>query len=266
MAIGISYFSFIPENFSGVPRDLLSHASHHTDLGKFRGKKVVVLGGGSSAMDMAGLLRDQGVDVTMVCRRPKLKFPPKPSGRPRSFWQKLRHPPSGLGDGLRRRFLANCPIGFHYFPEQIRLYTVQRSLGPAGGWFSKDMVVGRVPVLTGSKIESIDSKQGLAQLRVRQTDGTVHELVVDHVIAATGYRVAIARLDLLSNDIRKKLKSVNDTPILSSRFESSVPGLYFVGVSAANSFGPVMRFACGAQFTAERVSRGVANSVRRKSQ
>jgi hypothetical protein len=33
-----------------------------------------------------------------------------------------------------------------------------------------------------------------------------------------------------------------------------VPGLHFVGIAAANSFGPVMRFAFGAGFAAERLT------------
>lgn len=42
-------------------------------------------------------------------------------------------------------------------------------------------------------------------------------------------------------------------PVLSGRFESSVPGLFFVGLAAADSFGPLMRFVAGARFAAPRV-------------
>jgi hypothetical protein len=45
--------------------------------------------------------------------------------------------------------------------------------------------------------------------------------------------------------------------VLSSMFESSVPGLYFVGLAAANTFGPLMRFAFGARFAAERISKAM---------
>jgi len=51
---------------------------------------------------------------------------------------------------------------------------------------------------------------------------------------------------------------VEDTPVLNTWFESSVPGLYFVGALSAPSFGPVVRFACGAEFTAKRVARRLA--------
>jgi hypothetical protein len=54
---------------------------------------------------------------------------------------------------------------------------------------------------------------------------------------------------------------VDGTPILSSDFESSVPGLYFVGLSAARTFGPVMRFVVGAVHPARQLTQrlGVAN-------
>jgi hypothetical protein len=59
------------------------------------------------------------------------------------------------------------------------------------------------------------------------------------------------------------VKCVNGTPILSSNFESSIPGLYFVGIAAANSFGPVMRFAFGAGFSAKRLTQTVLRSLAR---
>ena len=52
-----------------------------------------------------------------------------------------------------------------------------------------------------------------------------------------------------------RLKSVESAPVLSSRFESTIPGLYFVGIAAANTFGPLMRFAFGADFAAKRISK-----------
>jgi hypothetical protein len=56
----------------------------------------------------------------------------------------------------------------------------------------------------------------------------------------------------------ERLDCVNNTPLLSRWFESSVPGLHFVGTAAANSFGPMMRFAYGAGFASRRLSRHLA--------
>src|ERR1700684_4569765 len=101
-------------------------------------------------------------------------------------------------------------------------------------------------------------------MRLRRLDGSTLEIVTGHVIAATGYKVNVERLAFLDSGIRSKLKCVDGTPILSSNFESSVPGLYFAGITAANSFGPVMRFAYGAGFAARTVTRAMAKSSLRK--
>jgi hypothetical protein len=81
------------------------------------------------------------------------------------------------------------------------------------------------------------------------------EIVADHIIAGTGYRVSINSLKLLSEEIRSNVQQAKGSPVLSANFESSVPGLYFTGLASANSFGPVMRFAFGAKFTAQRLAR-----------
>jgi hypothetical protein len=44
-----------------------------------------------------------------------------------------------------------------------------------------------------------------------------------------------------------------------------VPGVYFVGLAAANSFGPVLRFVYGAAFTARTVARHLLKSAPRMS-
>ena len=49
--------------------------------------------------------------------------------------------------------------------------------------------------------------------------------------------------DTLPGRIRPAL---NDAPSLNPWFESSVPGLFFVGNAAAMSFGPLMHGSCTA--------------------
>jgi hypothetical protein len=99
------------------------------------------------------------------------------------------------------------------------------------------------------------------RLYLQALDGSQREILTEHIIAATGYRVNLERLGFVSSEIRSKLKAVNGMPVLSSTFESSVPGLYFAGIAAANSFGPVMRFAFGAGFAARTLTRTMMRSL-----
>jgi thioredoxin reductase len=90
--------------------------------------------------------------------------------------------------------------------------------------------------------------------------GEKRNIEVDHVIAATGYSVAVSRLGFIDESLQSRIDTVDDTPILGRHFESSVRGLYFIGAAAANSFGPLLRFAFGADFAAKRVARYIATA------
>jgi cation diffusion facilitator CzcD-associated flavoprotein CzcO len=264
LAVGITHFPRVPASVAQLPPQFLSHSYLHHDLAPFKGRSVVVLGAGSSALDMAALLREAGVDAQLVARATTLHFHNAPTlGKHRSLWQRLRYPNSGLGPGLWSVFFSNAPAAFYYLPKSLRLYFVRTALGPSGGWFVKDKVIGRVPLLLGYTVERAEIQDGKVHLHLRSADGSRREIVTDHVIAATGYRVDMERLACLSSDIRAKIKCVEGAPVLSRTFESSVPGLYFAGLAAANSFGPVMRFAFGAGFAARRLTQSLVKSLAR---
>jgi thioredoxin reductase len=258
LATGITHFSYVPPELAALPPEFVSHSFHHHDLSSFRGRNVVVIGGGASALDLAGLLRDSDAQVQLVARKPTLKFHSGPTSGPIPRWKRIRHPRSGLGPGLRSCFYADAPAAFHYLPERLRLHLVRTTLGPSGGWFIRDKVLGRIPLFLGNTVLRAQPKSGKVCLQLCATDGLQQELETEHVIAATGYRVDLTRLSFVSARIRSKIKSLMGAPVLSSSFESSVPGLFFAGVAAANSFGPVMRFAFGARFAARTLARALA--------
>ncbi len=262
LAVGITHFSHIPSNLVHLPPELLSHSFRHHDLEPFRGRSVVVIGGGASATDLAGLLRETDADVQLVARDTTLKFHGMPQiGKTRSLWQRVRNPQSGLGPGWRSRFFADAPLAFHCWPESLRLKTVRRHLGPSGGWFAKEKVIGKLPVFLGHTALHAEAQGSRVCLKLGAADGRECQMVTDHIIAATGYKVDLERLKFLSSEIRSKVKAVEGTPVLSTDFESSVPGLYFAGVASANSFGPVMRFAFGAGFAARRLAGSMTKSL-----
>jgi thioredoxin reductase len=127
------------------------------------------------------------------------------------------------------------------------------------------MVIGKVPLHLGCTPQSAEIQNGKVRLSLQAADGSKRDIVTEHVIAATGYRVNMNRLKFLNAEIRSSLKTVDGSPVLSKSFESSIPGLFFAGVAAANSFGPVMRFAFGAGFAARTITRAFAKSVTRET-
>jgi thioredoxin reductase len=252
MATGISFYDYVPESLAGLPAELCTHSHAHSDVSRFRGKRVAVIGGGASATDLAAELHDAGAAVTVVTRN-QLEFHLPPSGKPRSLWQRLTKPNLGLGPSFRNSVYIAFPGIFCHLPKALRHKVVARALGPSGGWFIKDRVIGKVTVHVGYSIEAVQADQGVVKLQLVDRNGGRLALEADHVIACTGYRPAVSRMKLIDPQLQSELRCEGPTPRLSRKFESSVPGLYFIGVTAANTFGPVMRFALGAGYAAPTV-------------
>jgi thioredoxin reductase len=262
IAVGICHFGYVPPVLATLPEELVTHSSAHSDVGQFNGREVAVVGAGASALDLAALLHEAGAAVQLVARKPAIRFHDPPSKTPPSLSTRLRRPMTGIGPGWKLFFCANAPWAFHRLPEGYRVESVKKILGPAPGWFIKEQVVGKMPFHLGASIEKASVEYGRVRLELANGNGTRKSIVTDHVIAATGYRVNLERLKFFNSELRAAIRSVEYSPLLSSNFESSVPGLYFVGTSAANAFGPVMRFAFGAGYTAGHLSGHLARASR----
>lgn len=260
IATGITDFGYVPPELDGHSPERITHSSAHADLSGFGGQRVAVIGGGSSAIDIAALLHEAGADVNVVARRQSIDFH-EPTVEPRPLSQRILAPRSGLGLGWRSRLCTDAPLLFHAMPQSFRLRVVKRHLGPAPGWFMKDRVVGRFPLHLASVIDGLEMKDRNVQLRIRGPSGKT-TLEVDHVISATGYKPVIRRLPFLEEALIRQIGTVDEAPILNRHFECSVPGLFWVGLASANSFGPLTRFAFGARYTAARLSRHLVWSLR----
>lgn len=225
-------------------------------MSRFRGRRVAVLGGGSSAIDVAVALQEAGAEPQLIARTESLRFH-NPPREPRPLLERIMEPRSGLGTGWRSRMSCDMPLVFHALPENTRIRVVARHLGPAPCWFTRDAIVGKVPLHLGATLERAEPSGSGIHLTLRRQDGP-QAVEADHLIAGTGFKVALSRLEFLERSLRSRIRCAVDSPILDRRFESSVPGLYFVGISAANSFGPLLRFAFGADYAARRLSRHLA--------
>lgn len=254
VATGIMNFAYLPPLLAGLPEGLASHTSHHSDFSGFKGKRVAVLGAGASAIDAAALLHRAGAKVQLLARRSQIAFHTPPKLR-RSLLERLKAPRSGLGTGWRSRLCCDAPTVFHVLPEKLRFRAVERHLGPAPCWFVREAVEGQLPIVTQSTLAAATAIDGGVRLEFdRRGESQRHVLEVDHVIAGTGYKVVLSRLNFLDPQLASGIRQADHTPLLDRNFESSARGLYFVGGAAANSFGPLLRFAFGANFAAKRVS------------
>lgn len=256
VAAGITHFASMPGIVDGLSPELVSHSSAHRDLSRFAGQQVTVVGAGASAVNLAVWLARAGARSRLVTRSTHVRFSSPPYGGRRTLMARLRKPGSGLGPGWRSRASCDAPDLFRLVPARWRPEIVRRHLGPSSAWHLKEPFESSVEVITGRSLERVSASRDGVRLLLASAEGDPPLTVEsDHVICATGYRADVHRLAFLDPSIRSGLRTLARTPVLSRRFESSVPGLYFLGLSAASSFGPMMRFMFGDEFAARRITR-----------
>jgi FAD-dependent urate hydroxylase len=252
VATGMQGYACVPSELRHLPPDRLVHSYDYRDPTNAPDAGVLVVGAGQSGIEAAALTHEHGGAVRVVARRPKLRWNRKPEMR-RSLWRRVRYPASGLGQGMPLYLYSNYPLAFHAAPRGWRLDKAFSVLGPAGAWWLRPRLEGQVEALLQRRILEAQAEDGGVRLRL-QRNGEIEELVAGQVLAATGYRPDVTRLSFLDAALRTEIASVAGAPVLDRWFESSVPGLFFVGFAAAPSFGPVMRFVYGADFTARRIA------------
>lgn len=262
-ANGLAGFAHVPAELAAADPDgpspvgLVSHSSQHHQLAAFAGRQVAVIGAGQSALETAALLHEAGAGVELIAREP-VRFGDPPADPGQQARKLLPTPRTPLGPSWGLYPFSYLPGGFRHLPERTRLSLVRRVLGPLGAWWLADRVTGQFPVHAGYRLLQARQDGEQAALRLVAADGSGLQVRADHVIAATGYRPDVAAIEFLSPQLRARLRTRSGSPRLSATFESDVPGLYFVSLAAAETFGPLMRFVCGTPFTAGRVSAAVA--------
>ena len=261
-AIGVEHFAYVPEPLSELPAPACTHSSAHTDLAAFRGQEVVVVGAGQSALESAALLHENGATVQVLARRHVIGWNGQPLDPNRPLLKRLREPEAGLGSGWSTWFYSNHPELFRRLPEKTRVYRARTALGPAGATWLRPRVEGQFPVRTGQTVITAKALDGKVQLQIA---GGGRDVTADHVIAATGYRINLKRLEFLPDAIRSSLHTVGGSAAVGADYQSSVSGLYFIGPSVAPTMGPVMRFVFGSKHAATTVGQALAAVSGRKS-
>ena len=256
VAAGIGAFAARPPRLAEFPSALVSHSSDHRDLSRFENRRVAVVGGGQSAIESAVLLKEAGANVEVLARASQIRWLNRSASLHR-FAGRLLYAPSDVGPAGVSWIVAS-PWAFRQIPRPIQDPLAERCIRAAASGWLVPRIEG-VRITTATTIESARAQNGHLELELN--DGTKRE--VDHVLLGTGFSVDITRYPFLEESLLARIQRVNGSPRLTRNFESSVPGLYFVGAPASWSFGPLARFVAGADYAARTVSRSVVSRVER---
>lgn len=260
VAVGLSYFARIPDVLSGLPADRVKHTWGRTDLESYADKDVAVIGGGSSALEHAVLLHEHGARVRVLVRGRVFWGGRAPREWERSLKDRVRVPLSSIGHGRENWVLEHVPWLMHYLPASKRLPFTRKHLGPAPAWWLRDRLEGNFPVHQGTSLVDAGLRDDdKIVLRVREEGVGEYDILADQIVAGTGYEFKLDRISFIDRTLASQIRRWDLAPRLSRNFESSVPGLYFVGPVAAESFGPLVRFVAGAPFTISVLSSHLAS-------
>jgi lysine/ornithine N-monooxygenase len=226
IATGLQHFEYIPDELAGFPASLVTHPIGYSDYGVFSGKRVVVLGSGQSSWEAAALLHLAGSDVELIYRCDAANYSPADN--------------HGSGANL----IALVESFYDLTPEEKQEHLKKPSGSIAS--FLRPYVEGKIKETAGVTISSASQTRD-RRLLLRLSGG--EERIVDHLIAATGYRVDIRKLPFLHKgllqDLAQEQSGYGLFPHLDRHFESSLPGLFFAGPLASLSHGPAHRFIAG---------------------
>ena len=252
LATGVLPYFYIPPELSGLPSELVSHTADHPNFDQFKGRRVAIVGSGSSALETAALLNEAGGEVHLVMRCPDA---PIWGTEPLPLTPLVRIRENRLCEGWKCP-LWNSPTAFRRLPKSVRAEKARTVLGPLGAWWLKPRVEGAVNMVRKTTVRGAEPSGSGVRLLLEGPNQS--SLEVDHVIAGTGFNVNLDRLDYLPQDLRARIATFSGYPVLNRAAESTVPGLYFVGAAASFGLGPSMRFIAGTYNVGRQLTASVA--------
>jgi hypothetical protein len=257
IAAGVGPFRKKPAVFQNLSPQQAIHCYEGREVRKFSGKRVAVIGAGQSALESAALLHEANAQVEVIARRTEFRWIGQHSWLhhmgPLSSMLYSSHDVGPLG--ISR--LVAYPKLVSYVPLGIRDKIRTRAVRSAGSrWLPPRLAnVKMTRSSTVSEARSIGDEVAL-----KLNDGT--ERRVDHVMLGTGYQVDISRYDFLPAELTRDIEQFDGYPKLGSGFRCSVPGLHFIGATAARSFGPLLYFVAGTEFASRELTSHLSRSRR----
>jgi pyruvate/2-oxoglutarate dehydrogenase complex dihydrolipoamide dehydrogenase (E3) component len=236
VAAGIQPFAHVPSELTGFDSSLVTHSSEHVAFERFNGQRLLVIGAGQSALEWAVLAAEAGAHVEVLARR-RLRFlRGERLDESSGAMHTALYPPLGVGPPGINRIIGSPPV-FRRLPQPLAAPLARRAVRPAVATWLRPRLTA-VAVTSGVRITAVG--QNDHELTVMLSDGS--ERRADHLIAATGYRIDVTKYSFMSPDLAESVRRIDGFPWLNQSYESSVPGLHFVGATAARMMGPGMRF------------------------
>lgn len=254
VAVGLDPFKRRLPVFDGLPPERAPHSFDERTPAAHAGRSVVVIGSGQSALESAAALVHAGAEVEVITRAAVIHWLANNDhiDRDRSLLSHLLYPPGALGPpGIN--WIVQLPGLFRALPGPVQARVAARAARPAVSGRLRPCAE-RLTIAYGRSVTGAALDRG--RVRLALDDGT--ERIVDHVVQGTGFRVEMERFGFLSPEIVAAIRTLDGQPRLGPGYESSIPGLHFVGAASDASYGPLMRAIAGTAYAAHAVAARAA--------
>lgn len=238
VAIGFGYFANEPSELTDLlPAGSFAHTCVANDIERYRGRRVLIVGGRQSAFEWAALLNEAGArEIHLTYRHATPSFET-------SDWSWIPHALAEMKEDAawyrRQSAQQKEAIGARMFAEG------RLKLEP---WLPDR--ISSVQLWPNTRI--VSSTRHDEAVHVVLDSGDI--VAVDDIILATGYRFDAARIPFLrAGNAWPDLRVDEGFPSLDAGFQSSVPGLYFTSSLATRDFGPFFAFTVSARYSARRI-------------
>jgi len=216
VATGAQDHLHTPDNFLQNKKTI--HSYEIDKLTNISDQNILVAGSGQSSAEIIELMIQNKNRVSWYYRH-KPRFINQPLYLPRTIFNLLNNSPDCI-----KKFPLNLRVALKKFSS---LSTVTRNYKPL--WKQTKTILSKNKCLT-------DFSE------------------FDKIITATGFHYQVGQNKFFSTKIVNHIKKEKFYPQLNDHFESTVPGLYFIGAASEMKFGPIMRFIPGSYYTSKILS------------
>ena len=254
LAPGFKHFAHAPsELITKLPQGRYQHTCTFVDFSDAKNKRYLIIGGRQSAYEWAALLLESGAKAVHIAHRhasPTFDV---------ADWSWVNELVDNMADDpswFRRLSQTEKDAIAHRLWAEGRL-----KLEP---WLEPRLKDDRLRVWPQTQLISCTETQN--QKSTAAIDNTATELpelhvtlsnnetiTIDKIVLATGYKVDITRVPLLSPNLLTKLETRNGFPVLDDHFETSIPNFFITSMPAMQDFGPFFGFTISVRTSAKLI-------------
>jgi FAD-dependent urate hydroxylase len=249
LAPGFKHFAHAPVELAAkLPQHRYRHTSTFVDFSDARNKRFLIVGGRQSAFEWAVLLLEAGAAAVHLSHRhasPAFDV---------ADWSWVNK----IVDNI-----ADDPSWFRRLSE-VEKDAVNHRLWAEGRlklepWLAPRLKDDRIHIWPHTQLVSCNETRNEDLEAILSNGETIN---IDHVVLATGYKVDIARLPILSTNLFNVIEKRNGFPVLDDHFETSVPGLFITSMPAMQDFGPFFGFTISVRTSAKLITERLVASQR----